>query len=625
MNQDLQMEKKANIANLTVTILLVSLVVLLLTTELSEVHVTESAIVVTAASILILIISIVIYLRNHFNRYLKYVYFACFLVLYAGMTFTTDLFSEFLGLALIGPLLAVYCLFDNKYFTYTSLGILLAVNLAGNFNYPYNAVNGMIMALFLVAAFMNFTNTSELKQTLEHKLGEYGDNVEQNEKLVNGIKETIEQLSSSSEQINKALEDSNQGMNEVSSGIEKVAKGASENVSSLKEVEGAVHEVSKSAQSMAESAEKATENTANTRENAEKVEELSQTTLKKIEEVSLSHSHIENAAKETEKSISNIEQFVNTITDIAEQTNLLALNAAIEAARAGEHGKGFAVVAEEIRKLSEQSNESAEEIKQIVEKVSSQTKEAANAIENAHSPIQEAVSNSQETKSQADEMVINIREVDDQIQTIASGAQQQSASTQEMESSLGEVMQVVEDTSSNAEAISAAAEEQTANLEEISANIKQIDEITTKLRRTVRETAAKFLADRYEDFYVNLCNEIAEMINKDPKTLEHNNMIKLAEHFHVDEIHVTDEDGVIRYGNIEDIWGLDFKEGEQTRPFLGLVDKPGQELVQPPQERAFDGRVFQYIGVGREDAKGIVQIGLSAETLELKEKSRKEE
>ena len=54
------------------------------------------------------------------------------------------------------------------------------------------------------------------------------------------------------------------------------------------------------------------------------------------------------------------------VSDLANQTNMLAINAAVEAVRAGESGKGFAVVAKEIRKLADQSKESASKINALV-------------------------------------------------------------------------------------------------------------------------------------------------------------------------------------------------------------------------------------------------------------------
>jgi methyl-accepting chemotaxis protein len=65
-------------------------------------------------------------------------------------------------------------------------------------------------------------------------------------------------------------------------------------------------------------------------------------------------------------SITEINTLADAILSITGQTNLLALNAAIEAARAGEAGRGFSVVAGEIRKLAEQSGQTAAGIQDIV-------------------------------------------------------------------------------------------------------------------------------------------------------------------------------------------------------------------------------------------------------------------
>jgi len=59
-------------------------------------------------------------------------------------------------------------------------------------------------------------------------------------------------------------------------------------------------------------------------------------------------------------------QAVSGILDISEKTQLLAMNASIEAAHAGSAGKGFAVIASEIRKLSQDTQESTRRIGEAI-------------------------------------------------------------------------------------------------------------------------------------------------------------------------------------------------------------------------------------------------------------------
>ncbi|MCR5267323.1 MAG: cache domain-containing protein [Lachnospiraceae bacterium] len=85
---------------------------------------------------------------------------------------------------------------------------------------------------------------------------------------------------------------------------------------------------------------------------------------------------INDQVTSTNASIEKINDAVSLILDVTSQTKLLSLNASIEAARAGESGKGFAVVAEEIKKLSEQSEESGNTIKAIAQDIIAKSSES---------------------------------------------------------------------------------------------------------------------------------------------------------------------------------------------------------------------------------------------------------
>ena len=139
-----------------------------------------------------------------------------------------------------------------------------------------------------------------------------------------------------------------------------------ETAASSEEVTASMEEIEHSVLGVADKTKEGTELSVEIAKRAGSFKKNAVESKKKAEDV---YSDVKGKMEEATKQSKGVEQInalADSILQITGQTNLLALNAAIEAARAGEAGRGFSVVADEIRKLAEQSSNTASDIQRIV-------------------------------------------------------------------------------------------------------------------------------------------------------------------------------------------------------------------------------------------------------------------
>ncbi|QRG68145.1 methyl-accepting chemotaxis protein [Brevibacillus choshinensis] len=98
----------------------------------------------------------------------------------------------------------------------------------------------------------------------------------------------------------------------------------------------------------------------------------------KISEDMKSSLHAMSAMKE---SMVDIREILDLISQISKRTKLLSFNARIEASRAGQAGLGFGIVADEIRLLSEQTEEATARIEQVIQSGETRMERVSDCLE----------------------------------------------------------------------------------------------------------------------------------------------------------------------------------------------------------------------------------------------------
>ncbi|MFW5976510.1 MAG: methyl-accepting chemotaxis protein [Bacillota bacterium] len=259
------------------------------------------------------------------------------------------------------------------------------------------------------------------------------------------------------------------GMAEKSFSTSRELSEATQNTSrAMGEVSATIQELTSTTQDMNNNMEEISDG-------AEEIEDLAQNGLSQMNNMEQEMSNIMKSAEKAGSRIQNlndsmteIEEIVGVISNIAKQTNLLALNAAIEAARAGEKGKGFAVVAEEIRELSQDTQDSLEKISDLVTNLTSETSRTVDIIQSNNEQIATGEKVLKNTSRQFTNITDNIQNIVSSINQTTEASRQLSHGSQEITSSTENQAEAIDKINNLAENL----EDMAAQFKEILANTK---------------------------------------------------------------------------------------------------------------------------------------------------------
>ncbi|MFC0189682.1 methyl-accepting chemotaxis protein [Fictibacillus aquaticus] len=306
-------------------------------------------------------------------------------------------------------------------------------------------------------------------------------------KLIRQVRTSAEHVASSAEELTASAGQTAQATEQIASAVEEVAGGSQHQVRSVEQIAESIDALKNGTLQIFESMNKMAEASGSSLEAAAGGNEAITRTVSQMDVISKSITETAFAVKDLGEKSQEINKIVDVITDISGQTNLLALNAAIEAARAGEQGKGFAVVANEVRKLAEQSAQSANQIGEIIFMIQELTDNAVKAMNKGTLEVENGTHLVRESGQAFTVLKESVVLVSKQVDEVAAATEAINSNTIHVADSIQYISQMAETAASTTQEVSASTEEQLASMEEIMSSSTALADMAEELNSSIRQ------------------------------------------------------------------------------------------------------------------------------------------